>query len=53
MMNQTHNEHSTMTRRIAAIYTVVCSMGLGQSPTNTFDGVLGQETPKVSRRTTQ
>lgn len=52
MMIQTHNEHSTMTRR-SAIYTVVCSMGLAQSPTNTLDGVLGQQTPKVSRRTTQ
>jgi hypothetical protein len=53
MMNQRHIEHLTRTRRNAAMYQVVCSMGLGQSPTNLFDGIVGPETSKDSRRTTQ
>ena len=53
MMNQIHTAYTTRTRRDAALCQVVWAMGLAQSPTNIFDGKLGQETPEVGRRTTQ
>jgi hypothetical protein len=49
MMTRTYKEHSTKWQPSAAIYMVVCSLGLTQSAINIFGGKLGQQMPRDSR----
>ena len=49
LMSWAYKEHSTKWQPSAAIYTVVCSLGLILSATDYFGGSLGQETP-INRR---
>jgi len=46
---RTYKEHSTKWQPRAAMYPVVCSLGLTSSATNIFGGRLGQETSIDSR----
>ena len=49
LTSRTYKEHSTKWQPGAAIYTVVCSLGLTSSATNVFGGRLGQTTSIDSR----
>jgi hypothetical protein len=50
MTSRTNKQHSTKWQPCAAMYTVVCSLGLTLSATNIFGGRLGQEASIDSRR---
>src|SRR5881394_524859 len=50
MTSRTNKQHSTKWQPCAAMYTVVCSLGLPLSATNIFGGRLGQERSIDSRR---
>ena len=49
LMSQTYKEHSTKWQPCAAMYAVVCVLGLSLSPVNFINGRLGQETSIDSR----
>lgn len=49
MMSRKHNEQSMPWQPCAAMYTVVCALGLTSSATDNFGGRLGQESP-INRR---
>jgi hypothetical protein len=49
MTTRTYKEHSTKWQPSAAMYVVVCSLGLTPSATNIFGGNLGQEMARDSR----
>src|SRR5947208_8571261 len=53
MTSRTYQKHSTKWQPCAAMYTVVCSLGLSLSATNMFGGRLGQEASIDSRRIRQ
>jgi len=53
MMTRTYREHSTKWLPSAAMYAVVCSVGLTRSAINIFGGKLGQEMTRDSRYTRQ
>src|SRR5438128_10147499 len=53
MTSRRNKQHSTKWQPCAAIYTIVCSLGLSLSATNIFGGRLGQETSIDSRRIRQ
>ena len=49
LKSRTYKEHTMKWQPCAAMYTVVCSLGLTLSATNSFGGRLGQETSIDSR----
>jgi hypothetical protein len=57
MMSRTNQKHSTKWQPCAAMYTVVCSLGLSSASvslrTNIFGGSLGQEASIDSRHIRQ
>ena len=53
LMSRINKEHSMKWQPCAAMYPVVCSLGLTLSATNIFGGRLGQETSIDSRRIRQ
>jgi hypothetical protein len=52
LTSRTYKEHSPKWQPCAAMYTVVCSLGLTLSATNIFGGRLGQE-PSINSRQTK
>jgi len=53
MTGRMNKEHSMKWQPCAAMYPVVCSLGLTLSAANIFGGLLGQETSIDSRRIKQ
>lgn len=49
LKSRTYKEHTMKWQPCAAMYAVVCSLGLSLSATNIFGGRLGQETSIDSR----
>ena len=53
MTSRTYKEQPTKWQRCAAMYEIVCSLGLTSSALNMFGGRLGQETSIDSRHIRQ